>query len=50
MIGFLYEVTGGDIQMATDAWLKMFMPELIPFVIMFIGFDSITIQWAEFWF
>ena len=43
----LYEVTGGDIQMATDAWLKMFMPELIPFVIMFIGFDVIaSLSWV----
>ena len=43
----LYEVTGGDIQMATDAWLKMFMPELIPFVIMFIGFDvTASLSWV----
>ena len=33
--------------MATDAWLKMFMPELIPFVIMFIGFDVIaSLSWV----
>ena len=38
----LYELSNGDVQQATDAWLKMFLPEAAPFGIMFIGFDVIT--------
>ena len=43
----LYEVTGGDVQMATDAWMKMLMPELLPMSLMFIGFDVIaSLSWV----
>ena len=43
----LYEVTGGDVQMATDAWMKMLMPELLPMSFMFIGFDVIaSLSWV----
>lgn len=42
----LYEVTGGDVKLATDAWMKMLMPELLPFSLMFIGFDLMaSITW-----
>ena len=42
----LYEVTGGDVQMATDAWMKMLMPELLPMSFMFIGFDGRYLGYA----
>ena len=43
----LYEVTGGDIQMAIDAWMKMIMPELLPMSLMFIGFDVLaSLAWV----
>ena len=38
----LYEVTGGNAQQATDSWIKMLLPEIIPFGILFIGFDVLT--------
>lgn len=38
----LYKVTNGDVQQATDAWLKMFLPEVLPFGLMFVAFDVIT--------
>ena len=38
----LYQVTNGDIQQATDAWTKIFLPEVLPFGMMFVAFDVIS--------
>ena len=38
----LYELTGGDLTQTTDAWLRMFMPEAVPFFLLFIAFDVLT--------
>ncbi|MBR2284117.1 MAG: hypothetical protein IJ874_06840 [Ruminococcus sp.] len=43
----LYEITGGDLTQTTDAWLRMFMPEAVPFFLLFIVFDAVTsAAWA----
>lgn len=38
----LYEVTGGNVQQAEDAWMKMLLPEVLPLLLMFVGFDVLT--------
>lgn len=38
----LYEVTGGDPALAADAWLRMFLPEAVPFFLLFAAFDVVT--------
>lgn len=43
----LYEVTGGALSQTTDAWLRMFGPEAVPFFLLFLAFDVMTsIAWT----
>ena len=38
----LYEVTGGSLPQTTDAWIRMFLPEAVPFFLLFAAFDVVT--------
>lgn len=43
----LCELTGGALEQTTDAWLRMFYPEAVPFFLLFLAFDAVTsAAWA----
>ena len=43
----LYDVTGGDIQRASDAWSRLFTTEAVPYVLFFAAFDVMTtVAWV----
>ena len=43
----LYELSGGDLKTAESSWIRMFMVEAIPFIVLFVAFDLFaTVAWV----